>query len=102
MLTAAAFAVVAGLAATLSGNDALSALQLRAEVCIRDNASQVERNDPSLAQATTFLVDDLCAVEIGHYTNYQRSTQQLATLRASYGLQDMLADNESTGALSAS
>ncbi len=58
------------------------ALTARAETCIRSEAPAVSRMTPSPNDAVTFLVSDLCAVEIQRAENYEANSRMLAQLQA--------------------
>jgi hypothetical protein len=57
-------------------------LKARAEACIQTNASRVERNEPSLNDAVLFLVNNLCALELGTLQKYESNSTLLTTMRA--------------------
>ncbi len=68
ILTVAAFAVCAAGAAASAAEVAKPVAD-----CIRANASAVEQAVPSLTEATNFLVDQVCAVEVTNETQHQQA-----------------------------
>lgn len=68
-----------GMAKADAAGDALSA---RAEDCIRAAAPKVAASSQSLSDAVTFLVSDLCGVEVQHANAYAQSLRSLEQLKA--------------------
>lgn len=58
------------------------ALNASADQCIRSQAPAVSRVTPNPTDAVTFLVNDLCGVEIQRATNYETNARMLIDLRA--------------------
>jgi len=59
----------------------LERLKTKAEACIQANAAAVERNDPNLTDAATFLTDDLCANEVEVFGQYRSNLAVLENTR---------------------
>jgi hypothetical protein len=59
-------------------------LRDKAEVCIRQNAAEVERNDSNLTDAAAFLTDYVCADSIGVFDSYVSNSRLLASMRTKF------------------
>ena len=70
---------MAGMARADAAGDALSA---KAEACIREAAPKVAASSQSLSDAVTFLVNDLCGIEVQHANAYAQSLRSLEQLKA--------------------
>jgi hypothetical protein len=79
LMMAIAAASFAGAARADAVEDGLTK---KADACIRDQAERVSSLSQSLNEAVTFLVDDLCAVQIQHADAYVSSSRMLADWRA--------------------
>jgi hypothetical protein len=56
--------LAAAAAVALAADPGFDRVTERAKACILANAADVERAEPSLADAATFLLDDVCAVPV--------------------------------------
>jgi hypothetical protein len=79
LLLATAAVVTASPASADQVGDALAA---KAEACIRSEASTVSRMTPNPNEAVSFLVGDLCSVEIQHVESYEMNSRMLTQLQA--------------------
>ena len=68
-------------AAPAAPDAALERLRQRVGTCIQANAAVVERNDPNLADAATFLVEYVCANEVQVFERYRTNVGLLAGMR---------------------
>lgn len=93
------------LGGVLSATSALSApppaaeeaLARKAESCVKERAPEVARYAKSMTEAVDFLVDDLCAVSIGHYRAYRQSAAWLQTMTANSSALVDQDDSQPTG-----
>ena len=83
--------IVFGAVAALVGCQAMAAEPDAAEAhlkslaldCINSHAAEVERLEPSLSGATTFLVSSLCSAQVAAHDRYVTNSRLLATMRSS-------------------
>ncbi len=61
-----------------------SALQAKAETCLRIHAEDAARYSASLKDAVDFLTEDVCASDVKHFVRYQHSVATLATWDKSF------------------
>ena len=80
---ALAVAVAAAAVGVAHADPAADGLSAKAEACIRAAAPEVSRLTPNPSEAVTFLVGDLCAVEIQRAEAYAGNARTLAELQAS-------------------
>lgn len=69
------------LGGTAHAQDAGQIMQARLTTCITSHAAEVESATSSLTDATTFLVQDLCAVEMTKFALEKASEAQLSAAR---------------------
>ncbi|MDQ0466210.1 hypothetical protein QO010_004003 [Caulobacter ginsengisoli] len=80
ILTLLALGLTAGAANAAESPD-LARLTGKAEACIRAAVPSVERVEPSLADGVTFIVHDLCAVELGNRQRYIQNSALIETMK---------------------
>ena len=68
-------------AASVAADPAVGRLTDRAKACITANAADVERAEPGLADAETFLLESLCAQPVSVLQQYQTSVVWLESMR---------------------
>jgi hypothetical protein len=79
--------LIAGLIATSLGGAAKAdaagdTLSSKAEECIRTAAPRVASSSQNLSDAVSFLVNDLCGIEVQHANAYAQSLRSLEQLKA--------------------
>ncbi len=79
-LAVLALGLTAG-AANAAESPALARLTQKAQNCIRAAVPSVERVEPSLADGATFILHDLCAVEIGNRQRYIQNTTVIDSMK---------------------
>jgi hypothetical protein len=62
-------------------------LKDKVEACVSANAAAVEKSDPSLAGAVTFLLDDLCSEQISAFERYRTNAAFLGQMKSKYAAQ---------------
>jgi len=69
-------------AARAAPDDPGAALRSAAEQCLASNAARVSASTQTLTEAVSFLVDDLCAEQITHVSQYRTNMKTIAALQA--------------------
>ena len=81
LVVLAAVAALGAASATTGSDDTLLLLKTRAEACIRENAPSVERFEPSLSEAASFLMNYICINQISVFHRYKSNSTLLLSMQ---------------------
>jgi hypothetical protein len=82
MLLAAAMLIMT--ASGAAADSALLRLKDKIEACVSTNAAGVEKSEPSLSEAVSFLLNDLCIEQVSAFERYRTNAAYLDEMKSKY------------------